>query len=559
MLKNISFNIIVSLLFSGTALAQTPKFTDEMPMSQLTNVNQLRDVQPTSWSYEALRSLVERYGCIVGYGDQTFRGNQSLTRWEFAAGLNACMNSLEKLIVENAISPEDIQKLKRLTEDFKNELAALGTRIDQLENRLVYLEDHQFSTTTKLFGVTTLYLAGTAGDRTAASFVNTSAGTQQIRPSENLLNSAVMQYSTLLSLNTSFQGTDNLSVDLWTSNVKPFSSSLFGSTPNVTGTFQTRLSYDAPPYDNTIAIADLIYKFKPVENMSVFINALGGEVSGELLYDSLPFPVLAPYTNSISRFGRYDPIFYQTLARPGIGADYQFSKQVSFGAGFYGNYNPGNPSQGGFAGGGNAIIAQLTLNPTDSLGMDFVYVHSYNPGGPFVAISGQTGSLYADQPFGSVLGPSFVPGSNIKIPYSIASTADHASWGFGWRALPTLAFTGNVGFAFAHAEQDNPSYYVSKGDGATLFEWKFGLVLLDLFQEGNIGTILIGNPYRITNQGSNYLKPEGDTAWHIEAAYKYNFSQNISIQPGVLVLINPENNNSNSTIVIWQIKTQYTF
>ena len=330
MLKNISLNIIFSLLFSGTALAQTPKFTDEMPMSQLTNVNQLRDVQPTSWAYEALRSLVERYGCIVGYGDQTFRGNQSLTRWEFAAGLNACMNSLEKLIAENAISPEDIQKLKRLTEDFKNELAALGTRIDQLENRLVYLEDHQFSTTTKLFGVTTLYVAGASGDRTAASFVNTSAGTQQIRPSENLLNSAVMQYSTLLSLNTSFQGTDNLSVDLWTSNVKPFSSSLFGSTPNVTGTFQTRLSYDAPPYDNTIAIADLIYKFKPVENMSVFINALGGEVSGELLYDSLPFPVLAPYTNSISRFGRYDPIFYQTLARPGIGADYQFSKQVSF-------------------------------------------------------------------------------------------------------------------------------------------------------------------------------------------------------------------------------------
>jgi len=189
MLKNISLNIIVSLLFSGAALAQTPKFTDEMPMSQLTNVNQLRDVQPTSWAYEALRSLVERYGCIVGYGDQTFRGNQSLTRWEFAAGLNACMNSLEKLIAENAISPEDIQKLKRLTEDFKNELAALGTRIDQLENRLVYLEDHQFSTTTKLFGVTTLYVAGASGDRTAASFVNTSAGTQQIRPSENLLNS----------------------------------------------------------------------------------------------------------------------------------------------------------------------------------------------------------------------------------------------------------------------------------------------------------------------------------------------------------------------------------
>lgn len=37
------------------------------PMSQVTSVNQLRDVEPTAWAFEALRSLVERYGCIVGY------------------------------------------------------------------------------------------------------------------------------------------------------------------------------------------------------------------------------------------------------------------------------------------------------------------------------------------------------------------------------------------------------------------------------------------------------------------------------------------------------------
>ena len=36
-------------------------------MEQVTNVNQLRDVSPTDWGYEALRSLVDRYGCIVGY------------------------------------------------------------------------------------------------------------------------------------------------------------------------------------------------------------------------------------------------------------------------------------------------------------------------------------------------------------------------------------------------------------------------------------------------------------------------------------------------------------
>ena len=30
-------------------------------LNQITNVNQLRDVAPTDWAYEALRSLVDRY------------------------------------------------------------------------------------------------------------------------------------------------------------------------------------------------------------------------------------------------------------------------------------------------------------------------------------------------------------------------------------------------------------------------------------------------------------------------------------------------------------------
>ena len=40
-------------------------------LSQLTSVSQLSDVQPTDW-VQALQSLVERYGCIAGYGSRTF-------------------------------------------------------------------------------------------------------------------------------------------------------------------------------------------------------------------------------------------------------------------------------------------------------------------------------------------------------------------------------------------------------------------------------------------------------------------------------------------------------
>ncbi|HEY9301337.1 MAG TPA: iron uptake porin, partial [Phormidium sp.] len=58
-------------------------------IEQVTSVSQLSDVQPTDWAFQALQSLVERYGCIEGYPDRTYRGNRAITRYEFAAGLNA--------------------------------------------------------------------------------------------------------------------------------------------------------------------------------------------------------------------------------------------------------------------------------------------------------------------------------------------------------------------------------------------------------------------------------------------------------------------------------------
>jgi hypothetical protein len=70
--------------------------TPEQLMEQITSIRQLRDVSPQDWSYEALRNLVENYGCIVGYPDRTYRGDRPLSRNEFAAGLNACLQQLER-------------------------------------------------------------------------------------------------------------------------------------------------------------------------------------------------------------------------------------------------------------------------------------------------------------------------------------------------------------------------------------------------------------------------------------------------------------------------------
>jgi flagellin-like hook-associated protein FlgL len=115
----------------------------------------LSDVSPRDWAYEALRSLVERYGCIAGYPDGTFRGNRSMSRYEFAAGLNACLQQVERLIASSTsefVTQNDLGTLQRLMDEFNTELTTLGTRVDKLEGRVAFLEDHQFSTTTKLSG-----------------------------------------------------------------------------------------------------------------------------------------------------------------------------------------------------------------------------------------------------------------------------------------------------------------------------------------------------------------------------------------------------------------------
>ena len=141
-----------------TSPSSTPSLSQDYAnytgmINQINSIDQLRDVSPQSWSYEALKNLVENYGCIVGYPDRTFRGNRALTRWEFAAGLNACLNTIERLLQENvAVLREDLDKLKQLSQQFEQELASMGARVDNLESRTAYLEDHQFSTTTKLSG-----------------------------------------------------------------------------------------------------------------------------------------------------------------------------------------------------------------------------------------------------------------------------------------------------------------------------------------------------------------------------------------------------------------------
>jgi len=82
---------------------------------QVTSINQFSDVNPSDWAYQALSNLIERYGCVAGYPDGTYRGQRAMTRYEAAALLNACLDRITEITDE----------LKKLMKEFEKELAVI--------------------------------------------------------------------------------------------------------------------------------------------------------------------------------------------------------------------------------------------------------------------------------------------------------------------------------------------------------------------------------------------------------------------------------------------------
>lgn len=98
---------------------------------------------------------MERYGVFSGYTDKKFRGNRSVTRYEFAAGLAATLEKIDTLIADalgDQYAQQDMITLRRLQREYREALDDLQTRLGTIDDRVNQLEQDQFSTTTKLQG-----------------------------------------------------------------------------------------------------------------------------------------------------------------------------------------------------------------------------------------------------------------------------------------------------------------------------------------------------------------------------------------------------------------------
>ncbi|OUC13893.1 MAG: hypothetical protein B0A82_14805 [Alkalinema sp. CACIAM 70d] len=501
-------------------------------MSQVTSVSQLSDVKPTDWAFQALQSLVERYGCIAGYPDRTYRGNRAMTRYEFAAGLNACMDRVNELIAAataDLVKKEDLATLQKLQEEFAAELATLRGRVDALEAKTATLEKQQFSTTTKLRGEVIFSVSGALGDEKAVSgrrvdgvggapdTVTRPTGTADV--DENTTFSTRVR----IGLSTSFTGKDQLFTRLQARNVPNFQTA--------TGTNMARLSY-GDGTDTSVTVDKVYYRFSPSDKIRLTVDAIGGELYNNVTSSYNP-GLSSDAQGSISRFGRFNPIYRYGQGGSGATANIKFSDKLSLDVGFLADEANDPANDRGLFAGSFGALAQVNFQATKDLGVGLTYVRGYDRGGNVNAVGG-TGSVLANRPFGA----------------AVATASDNFGIQASFRLNPSIVISGWGGLTRAYNRLNNQD--------STILNWAGAVSFPDLGKKGNLGAVIVGMPPKNID-ADNGAAEDTDTSLHVEALYRYQLNDKISITPGFLVIFNPEHNSNNDTIYVGTIRTTFTF
>ena len=542
------------LVSGGSALAQTAETSniDQIQeysrgtrssgsIGQVTSVSQLRDVRPTDWAFQALQSLVERYGCIAGYPNGTYRGNRAMTRYEFAAGVNACLDRINELIAAataNLVTREDLAVLQRLQEEFAAELATLRGRVDSLEARVDFLEEHQFSTTTKLNGEAVFALINTWGDdrplrgwgpdrrRIPGS---TTEGGRRADVDDNMTLSGRVR----LNFDTSFTGEDSLRTRLEAGNVE-------GTRPAL-GTSTARLAYETDT-DEEVDVTILTYRFPyggyfesgaPRGMMQI-------GVIGQAHDDLIPvFSLNSSGSGAISRFATLSPIYSGGDA--GITGLYYFTPSISLGYSYLAS-DAEDPTRGnGLFNGSFSAMGQLSYEG-DRFGIGFTYARDYISGAGRSA-TGLSGPL--NRGIGVLASDPFRKSGE-------AIAADSFGLAAEWRVSDR--FVLNAWGHYMNA-QDLDRQGRDRLDDAEIWNWIVGFTFPDLGAEGNLGGLMVGMPPHVTN-GTGEAP---DTPIHLEAFYRLRLTDNISITPGFLAVFNPEGDSRNDSVYVGTIRTTFKF
>ncbi|WP_309743280.1 iron uptake porin [Chamaesiphon sp. OTE_20_metabat_361] len=588
--KNLRSSLLIALAvwIAGTSLAAanpTDKSTEVSPQNnpqqvaagssepsaeQIDQATQATEVKPGDWAYKTLQALGNKYSC-----SNTPNGTQTLSREEFATSLNGCVQSIEQLVARRKprrnikrrrpavvapapvpeaapevappppepapvappppvvpeVSQQDLDQLKALIQSFNTELQAVDGRLQVLDAKVTKLQAQSFSTTTKLVGEAIFAVTGLAGGPASAS------------------RNTIFSDRVRLNFRSSFTGKDLLLVRLQARN-----SNSFAGTPS--GTNMARLGFEGSE-ENASTLHRLQYQLPLAANTKVYVEAVGSEFNDN--YYTFNPEHQAAGTGSITRFGRFNPIYRLSNEGAGIGVDHKFSP----GLGLVVSYavprvvTPGtatgvtpvtpattaletvnNPANGsGLFNGSNVLFSQLTIKPSDDVSLGLIYARSYNSAG--TGVSGNNGSNFANNPFGSSFG-------------SIAPTsANHYALAGSVNLSPNLIFSAWGGLSQARRE-------TAAGGSADIWNYAGTLAVKDFGSKGSTLGFVLGMQPKVTSNTVG-TRVDRDTSLHIEAFYKYKVSDNLYITPGLLMLTNPEHNSALPTEYLGTIRTTFVF
>lgn len=102
------------------------------------------DVSSGHWAYEALETLAEK-GIVTGYPNGTFKGGKIVSRYALALVITKTLSDIEVLIKSGTsselLSKEDLRSLSKLVEEFADELALVGVKVNALEDDMQMMKD----------------------------------------------------------------------------------------------------------------------------------------------------------------------------------------------------------------------------------------------------------------------------------------------------------------------------------------------------------------------------------------------------------------------------------
>ncbi len=506
---------------------------DHASVSQVSSVSELTDVDPSSWAFQALKSLVERYGCVEGYPSKKYLGNRPLSRYELAAGLSACLDKVGEHIAaatDSLTRQEDLATVQRMQEEFKTELSTLRGQTDVLEAKTRELEQRSFSPNVRLTG-TALFAAtgGGAGDTvtklnedSVGAFGDAvgAGGVEEDEVDGKAANATVVS-RTRLGFTSVFPDGDFLFI-LLSASSGTTSADVFGGAGGLAYSGETTNGLGSPEIDR------LVYSGRIGDNFRYFI---GPALEAFDYVDKNSFAGEEGSRDFSSSVFVNNPLLFTVGEAPGASFTYDFANNLIFRV-VYSAAEGGQSfgfGSGGLTGGGTQLFTELEVRPSESTAIRLQY----------------SNATEQNKVFGARL-----PGESI-----LNAHRDAFGVNAEWLITPALGIFGRYGTASITVASNTDSYSPLQAN-----TFQVGIALPDLFAPGNTLSLAVGQPARVTSGTRNDLSlvPSGNET-DFELYYKFLLDNGITLTPDLQVISQPNNIANNPTLVIGALRVVYPF